>query len=126
MARERLNKRSRVESASIESEINELPLIQQVKRPRKASQLAQFSVYEDKIYRTDSPKSDTLFNLSQNEFEPHLQKIQPHISIEIPFHPEFQSKSKISALENHSQNTSNILQSLAINSRQRVSKISKK
>ena len=107
-------------------EINKLPSIQRVKRPRKASQLTQFSVYEDQISRADRSESDALFGLSQNEFEPHLQKIQPHISIEIPFHPEFHSKSNFSALEIHSQNTSNILQSLAINSRQRVPKIPKK
>ncbi len=110
----------------MEREFNELPSIQRVKRPRKASQLAQFSVYEDQTSRADSPKSDTSFNLSQNEFEPHLQKIQPHISVEIPFHPEFHSKSNFLALEVHSQNTSNILQSLAINIRQRVPKIPKK
>jgi len=55
-----------------------------------------------------------------------LQKIQPHISVEIPFHPEFHSKSNFLAPEIYSQNTSNILQSLAINIRQRISKIPKK
>ncbi len=126
MARGRLNKRPRAESVSVEPEINELPSIQRVKRPRKAFQLAQFSVYENQISRANSPESDALFSFSQNEFEPHLQKIQPHISVEIPFHPEFHSKSNFSASEIHSQNISNILQSLAINSRQRVPKIPKK
>ena len=55
-----------------------------------------------------------------------MQKIQPHISVEIPFHPEFHSKSNFLAPEIYSQNTSNILQSLAINIRQRISKIPKK
>ncbi len=54
-ARRGLNKRPRAETASEKSEINELPSIQRVKRPRKASQLAQFSVYEDQISRADSP-----------------------------------------------------------------------
>ncbi len=107
-------------------EINELPSIQRVKRPRKASQLAQFSVYEDQISRADSPESSALSSFSQNEFEPHLQKIPPHISVKIPFHSEFHSKSNFSASEIHSQNTSNILQSLAVNIKQRVSKIPKK
>ncbi len=110
----------------MEPEINELPSIQRAKRPRKASQLAQFSVYEDQISRADSPESDASFSFSQNEFEPHLQKIQPHISVKIPFHPEFHSKSNFLVSEIHSQNTSNILQSLAINIRQRVPKIPKK
>ncbi len=101
----------------MEYEINENPLIQRVKRPRKASQLAQFSVYEDQTSTADSYDSDAIFNLSQNEFGPHLQKIQSHISIEIPFQPEFHSKSNSLAPKIHSQNTSNILQSLAINSR---------
>ena len=117
MARERLNKRPRVESASIESEINELLLIQQVKRPRKASQLAQFSVYENQVSRADSSKLGALFSLSLNEFEPHLQKIQSHIFVEIPFHPEFHSKSNFSMPQNHSQNITKILQSLAVNNR---------
>ena len=121
-----MNKRSRAEAASVEPEINELPSIRWAKRPRKASQLAQFSVYEDQTSRADSPESDASFNLSQNEFEPHSQKIQPHISVEIPFHPEFHSKSIFLAPEIHSQNTSNILQSLAINITQRVPKIPKK
>jgi len=55
-----------------------------------------------------------------------LQKIQPHISVEISFQAEFHSKSNFFPPQNHSQNTTKILQSLAINSRQRVPKIPKK
>jgi len=55
-----------------------------------------------------------------------LSKIQPNISVEISFQAEFHLKSNFSPPQNHSQNTTKILQSLAINSRQRVSKISKK
>jgi len=108
MTRGRLNKRPRAEIV-VRREINEIPPIQRVKRSRKASQLPQFSVYEDQISRAGSPKSDASFSLSQDGFEPHLQKIQPHISVEIPFHPEFHSKSNFLAPEIHSQNTSNIL-----------------
>ncbi len=75
MARRRLNKRPRAESVSIEPEINELPSIQRVKRPRKASQLAQFSVYKDQTSKANSSESDALFSFSQNEFKPYLQKI---------------------------------------------------
>ena len=110
----------------MEPEINELPSIQRAKRPRKASQLAQFSVYEDQISRADSPELGASFSFSQNEFESHAQKIQPHISVKISFHPKFHSKSNFSASEIHSQNTSNILQSLDVNFKQRVPKIPKK
>ncbi len=55
-----------------------------------------------------------------------MQKIQPHISVEISFQVEFHSKSNFSPPQNHSQNTTRILQSLAINSRQKVPKILKK
>jgi len=55
-----------------------------------------------------------------------LQKIQPHISVEISFQAEFHSKSNFFPPQNHSQNTTKILHSLAINSRQRVPKIPKK
>ena len=55
-----------------------------------------------------------------------MSKIQPNISVEISFQAEFHSKSNFSPPQNHSQNTTKILQSLAINSRQRVSKIPKK
>ncbi len=124
-AREGLNKHPRAETASEKSEINKLPSIQRVKRPRKASQLAQFSVYEDQISTADSYKLDGSSDFFQIDFEPHLQKIQPHISVGIPFQPEFHSKSNSLASKIHSQNTLNILQSLAINSRQRVPKIPK-
>ncbi len=97
-----------------------------MKRSRKASQLAQFSVYEDETSRADSSDSDTSFELSPVGIESQLQKIQPHISVNISFQAEFHSKSKFSPPQNHSQNTTKILQSLAVNSRQRIPKIPQK
>ncbi len=70
--RESLNKRPRAEIVFEKSEINELPSIQRVKRPRKASQLAQFSVYKDQISTANSYESDAFSDVSQTEFEPHL------------------------------------------------------
>jgi len=125
-ARGRLKKRPRAELAPETYENDEILSIQHIKRPRKASQLAQFSVYEDDISRADSSNSDASFDLSPVENEPQSQKIQPHISVEISFQVEFHSKSNFSPPQNHSQNTTKILQSLAINSRQRIPKIPQK
>ncbi len=85
-------------------EINKLPSIRQVKRPRKASQLAQCLIYEDQTSTADSPELDAFFGFSENKFGPPPEKIQPHISVKISFQTEFHSKSNFLALEIHSQN----------------------
>jgi len=125
-ARGRLKKRPRAESAPETYENNEILSIQRIKRSQKASQLAQFSVYKDQTSSADSSDSDALFKPSPIEIGPQSQKTQSHISVEIPFQVEFHLKSNFSTPQNHSQNTTKILQSLAVNSRQRIPKIPQK
>jgi hypothetical protein len=96
------------------------------KRLRKAFQRPQFSIYEDETSREDSSNLDNDFNSTSVETKPQLGKIQPNISVEIPFRPEFHTGLEDISLQKYSKNTSQILKNLAINSSQRVPKIPRK
>jgi hypothetical protein len=70
------------------------------KRRRKTSQLPQFRVYQDQILSADTANPS-----GQNEPTPSLigrqiDKIWPHISVEIPFRPEFHSVSATITTQN--------------------------
>ena len=85
------------------------------KRTRKASQLPQFRVFEDEISLTDRKNPS-----GQNEPTPSLigcqtHKIWLHISVNIPFRPEFHSISNPTAVQNSSREPLAPLSYIALN-----------
>jgi hypothetical protein len=96
------------------------------KRTRKTSQLPQLRVYEDQTFRANRTE-----NSGQNEPTPSLigrqiNKIWPHISVEIPFRPEFHSISVESTPKRGPRKPLASLSSIAINGVKKAPKIPQK
>jgi hypothetical protein len=98
-----------------------------LKRIRKARQLPQFKVYEDQNFRADSLNSGGQNEPTPALIEPQTGKIWPHISVEIPFRPEYHSKSHSSSVTTTSQRGPRkplgSLSSIAINGAKKAPKI---
>jgi hypothetical protein len=93
------------------------------KRTRKTSQLPQFRVYEDQTLVADRTK-----NSGQNESPPsligrQLNKIWPHISVDIPFNLKFHSFSVESTPRRDTRQPLASLSSIALNDTKRAPKI---
>ena len=104
----------------------DLPPPRPTKRPRKASQHPQFSIHRDEISTQDSSDSDTYSELPPNRIRSQLEKIQPHISVVIPYQTEFHRIPPSTQPPADPLKTSNILQNIAVNRAQKVPKILEK
>jgi hypothetical protein len=93
------------------------------KRTRKSPQLPQFGVYEDQTSRAYGAE-----NSGQNESTPSLigrqiDKIWPHIAVEIPFQPESHSISVETSPKRGTRQPLASLSSIALNGAQRAPRI---
>ncbi|KAF7503077.1 hypothetical protein GJ744_004359 [Endocarpon pusillum] len=64
-----------------------------LKRRRKASQHPQFVIYQDETSSSDSYSSDSYEGPSPVDSAPRIGRVDPNISVEIPFWPEIHQKS---------------------------------
>jgi hypothetical protein len=125
-ARGRLNKLPRVDtppSSPSRADFIAKTINSPRKRTRKSSQLPQFRVYQDETFRADRAKIS-----GQNEPTPSLigrqvNKIWPHISVEIPFKPKFHSISVESSPKRGTRQPLASLSSIALNGTKKAPKI---
>jgi hypothetical protein len=125
-ARGRLYKRPRVDSlpsSSFGADFITKTTISPHKRTRKTSQLPQFRVYQDQNFRTDRDNPSGQNEPTPSPIERQINKIWPHISVEIPFHPEFHSISVESTLKRGPRKPLASLSSIAINGAKKAPKI---
>ena len=96
------------------------------KRRRKTLQLPQFDTYQDEILTQNSDKLSGSNGLTSASTGLETGKIWPHISVEIPFRPEFHSISAISGLTKGPRQPLASLSSIALNSTGKAPKIPQK
>lgn len=128
-ARGRLYKRPRAELPSF-SDFSADSAVKSLnsprKRPRRTSQLPQFRVYQDQILSSDTTDPSGQNEPTPSPIGPQLNKIWPHISVEISFRPEFHSISVESASKQGIRRPLASLSSIAINGAKKAPKIPRK
>jgi Transposase IS4 len=125
-ARGRLSKRPRVDPplcSSSDADFAAQNIDFPRKRIRKTPELPQFSIYQDQILDSDRKNPS-----GQNEPTPSLigrqiNKVWPHISVDIPFRAEFHSISTESTSTQNTRLPLASLSSIAINGAKRAPKI---
>jgi hypothetical protein len=129
-ARERLKKRSRaifpvVEAVSTDFSVENDTFSSEPprKRARKATQLPQFDVYQDKKLRTNSPEVCGFKSPTPGLIKRQTEKIWPHISVNIPFRPEFHQYSLESSSTHANRKPLAPLSLIALNRDQKAPKI---
>jgi hypothetical protein len=93
------------------------------KRARKATQLPQFDVYQDKKLMADSPQFCGSKSLTPGLIGRQTEKIWPHISVNIPFRSEFHQYSPESSPTQANREPLAPLSSIALNGAQKAPKI---
>jgi hypothetical protein len=124
-----LTKRPRAESPLLKALLSDSPTENDAfssefrrKRPRKALQLPQFDIYQDSNSTADSFNACGSEYLTLDSIGRQTGKIWPHISVEIPFQPEFHQYSSESSSINANREPLALLLSIALNGAQKAAK----